>query len=56
MGHENSGQLSRGDAHSQPVFEPDLLDRKVQAQEFEFAPERDFLGLNVIERKAEEIT
>jgi hypothetical protein len=53
--HEDIGQRSRSNAHPQPVLEPDLLDREVQPQEFEFASERDFLGLHVIEREAEEI-
>src|SRR6185312_7103403 len=55
MRHENFGQPGLGDTHPQPVLEPDLLDGEVQPQEFELAPEWDYLGLNIIEREAQEI-
>jgi hypothetical protein len=54
--HEQVGQGgSRRDAHSQPVLEPDLLNREVQPQKVQLAPQRHFLCLDVFERETKEI-
>ena len=54
--HEDVGQRRRRrDAHLQPVLEADLLDRQVQPQEFQLAPQRHFLRLDVVERHAKKI-
>ena len=46
---------SRRDAHPQPVLEPDLLDREIQPQELQLAPQRHFLRLDVFERETKQI-
>ncbi len=46
---------SRRNPHPQPVLEPDLLDREIQPQELQLAPQRHFLRLHVVEREAKQI-
>src|SRR5579871_5041746 len=55
--HENVRKgRRRCNLQTQPVREANLLDREVQSQELELAPERDFLGLDILKREAEEIS
>ncbi len=44
------------DVHAQAVFEPNLLDREVEAQELQLAPQGHFLRVHVVEREAQQVS
>ena len=43
------------DAHPQPVLEPDLLNREIEPQEFQLAPQAALPALHVVEREAQQV-
>src|SRR3954453_554578 len=56
MGDGGVEDLGPGvDLHPQAVLEADLLDREIEPQGLELAPQGDLLGLDVVEHAAQEI-
>ncbi len=56
VGNERVRDLRpRIDPDAQPILKANLLDRKIQPQKIQLAPQRDLLSVHVIQRKSQQI-